>query len=77
MTRHDRLMKALAEIKTICAKNEDATLGCGGKCSFLMEKDKNGFRPCEVVQFTHMDSHTCLDAPEEWGEEESERNTQS
>ena len=69
MNRHDRLMNALAEIKDICSKNEDYYDGCGKKCPFLME-EKNGFRPCEVVKFTLMDSHTCIDTPSEWGEVE-------
>ena len=69
MTKHDRLMKALAEIKEVCSKNEDEDFGCGLKCPFLM-KEKNGFRPCEVVKFTLMDSHTCIDSPSEWGVEE-------
>ena len=69
MTRHDRLMNALAEIKTICSKNEDYDLGCGKRCPFLMKEDVTGFRGCEVMRFTHQDAVYTIDAPEEWGEE--------
>lgn len=34
MTKHDRLISALKEIKSICSKNEDYDLGCGRKCPF-------------------------------------------
>ena len=51
MTKHDRLMNALREIKEVCSKNEDPHFGCGQKCPFLMADDGSGFRDCEVVTF--------------------------
>lgn len=72
MTKHDRLMNALAEIKSICAKNEDYELGCGRRCPFLMEEDSCGFMGCEVMTFTHQNNPERIDAPEEWGAEEGE-----
>ena len=71
MTRHDRLMKALKEIKDICVKNEDPEFGCGKKCPFLLGKEGDEFRDCEVVMFTRMDLSD-LDTPMEWGEDERE-----
>ena len=69
MTKHDRLMSALAEIKAICTKNEDYDEGCGKRCSFLMEEDSNGFRGCEVIRYTHQDAVYTIDTPSEWAEE--------
>lgn len=68
MTKHDRLMNALAEIKTICSKHEDYELGCGKRCPFLMGKDGDDFRGCEVMTFTRQNTVDTIDAPEEWGE---------
>lgn len=67
MTKHDRLMNALAEIKNICSKNEDYEFGCGKRCPFLMGKDGDEFRNCEIMVFTHQDTNGTIDAPEEWG----------
>ena len=69
MTKHDRLMKALAEIKDICAKNDDEDLGCGKRCPFLMEEDSNGFRDCEIMCFTRQNTVDPIDSPSEWAEE--------
>lgn len=70
MTKHDRLMNALAEIKTICSKNEDVDLGCGKRCPFLMGKDGDEFRDCEVITFTRQNTIDVIDTPQEWGEVE-------
>ena len=67
MTKHDRLMNVLAEIKSICVKNDDAERGCGKKCPFLMGKDGDEFRDCEILRFVDGDT------PEEWGEEEAQK----
>ena len=64
MTKHDRLMNALKQIKAICDKNEDPDGGCGKKCPFVMAEE-NGFRDCEVARYTSGG------APgEEWGEQD-------
>ena len=68
MTKHDRLMNALTEIKAICSKQEDDELGCGKKCPFIMGKDGDTFRKCEVMAFTRQDTCDPIDTPEEWGE---------
>lgn len=68
MTKHDRLMNALAEIKAICTKNEDYDLGCGKRCPFLMKKDDNGFRGCEVIHYTRQNTVDTIDTPSEWAE---------
>lgn len=68
MTKHDRLMNALAEIKAICTKNEDYNLGCGKRCPFLMEEDGNGFRGREVMRYTRQDTVDTIDTPSEWAE---------
>ena len=70
MTKHDRLISALKEIKSICSKNEDYDLGCGRKCPFLMGNEDDIFRPCEVMEFVHPTE--VVDTPQEWGEEEGE-----
>lgn len=68
MTKHDRLMNALAEIKTICSKNEDEDLGCGKRCPFLMGKDGDEYRGCEIMTFTRQNTTDVIDTPQEWGE---------
>ena len=68
MTKHDRLMNALAEIKAVCDKNEDYDFGCGKRCPFLMEEDDNGFRGCEVIRYTRQDTVDTIDTPSEWAE---------
>ena len=70
MTKHDRLMNALAEIKEVCSKNEDYEFGCGKKCPFLMGKDGDNFRGCEIMTFTRQDSNELIDTPMEWGQSE-------
>lgn len=67
MTKHDRLMNALAEIKEICSKHEDAELGCGKKCPFLLGKEGDDYRGCEVFSYTLQDTRDPIDAPQEWG----------
>lgn len=67
MTKHDRLMNALAEIKDICSKNEDEDFGCGKRCPFLMGKDGDKYRDCEVLKFTHDKYGQPAEIPEEWG----------
>jgi len=69
MTKHDRLMNALAEIKEICSKQEDAELGCGKKCPFLLGKDGDDFRGCEVMNYTRQSTDAVIDTPMEWGED--------
>ena len=69
MTKHDRLMKALAEIKDICAKNDDEGFGCGKRCPFLMAEVSNGFRDCEIMCFTRHNDVDTIDSPSEWAEE--------
>lgn len=69
MTKHDRLMNALAEIKSICSKNQDFNLGCGKRCPFLLGKDGDAFRSCDVLEYTHQNTPNII-TPEEWGEEE-------
>ena len=64
-------MNALAEIKTVCGKSEDYDFGCGKRCPFLMPEDKNGFRGCEIMRFTHQDTGYA-DTPSEWGKESAE-----
>ena len=64
MTKRERLMNALAEIKDTCIKNSDYDEGCGKRCPFLMGKDGDDFRDCEVVQFVRNDVYT----PNEWAE---------
>ena len=73
MTKHDRLMNALSEIKDICSKNEDYELGCGRKCPFLMGKEGDDFRGCEVISFTGQNKSEPIDTPMEWGIKENER----
>ena len=68
MTRHDRLMKALVEIKDICSKNDDEDFGCGKKCPFLLGENGDKFRGCEVMIFTRQNTNEPIDTPEEWGE---------
>lgn len=68
MTKHDRLMNALSEIKTICTAQESGELGCGKKCPFLLGKDGDTFRRCEVIVFTRQDTDLVIDTPEEWGD---------
>ena len=51
MNRHDRLIKALGEIKDICVKSEGYEQGCGNRCPFLMGKQGDYFRDCEVARF--------------------------
>ena len=72
MTKHDRLMNALSEIKDICSKHEDYELGCGRKCPFLMGKEGDDFRECEVISFTKQNKSEPIDTPMEWGAEESD-----
>lgn len=72
MTKHDRLMNALAEIKEICKKNEDVDFGCGRRCPFLMEEDANGFRGCDAISFTRQNTTEVIDTPSEWGTEADE-----
>lgn len=69
MSKHKRLMNALAEIKAICSKNDDPEFGCGKKCPFLMGNDGDVYRGCEVITFTHQDRRDIIDTPEEWGED--------
>ena len=69
MKQHDRLMNALAEIKSICSKHEDFDLGCGKKCPFLMGNEGDTFRPCEVMRYVHA---VYYDTPQDWGELEIE-----
>ena len=64
MTKHDRLINALQEIKEICSKNDDEDRGCGRRCPFLMKAERDGFRDCEVLKFIRFSS-----TPEEWGED--------
>ena len=61
MTKHDRLMKALEEIKDICAKSTDTKTGCSNKCPFLTGTDDDNYRPCEVLHY--VDGYT----PDAWG----------
>ena len=70
MIKHDRLMRALAEIKDICANNADYDIGCGKRCPFLMAEDSNGFRDCEIMCFTR--HNAVIDSPSEWAEWEEE-----
>ena len=55
MTKHDRLMKALEEIKSICIKNDNEETGCDLKCPFLMETkliiDGHPYAVCEIVYY--------------------------
>ncbi len=51
MNRHDRLMKALGEIKDICTMSGDDEQGCGNRCPFLMGEQGDYFRDCEVACF--------------------------
>jgi len=66
MTKHDRLMNALAEIKDICSKNEDEELGCGKRCPFLMGNNGDNFRDCEVMLVMHDKYKEPIEIPEEW-----------
>ena len=68
MTKHDRLMSALAEIKELCKKQNDPDIGCGKKCPFLMGKDGDDFRYCEVMTFIINGDPNYT--PEEWGEQD-------
>ena len=68
MTKRDRLMKALAEIKDICVKNGDEDVGCGKRCPFLMAEDSNGFRDCEIMCFTRQNAVDTIYSPSEWAE---------
>ena len=72
MTKRDRLMNALKEIKSICSKNEDDELGCGKKCPFLMGQDGDDYRPCEVIKFLHAEDHFGAESPQEWGKNEDD-----
>lgn len=74
MTKHDRLMNALAEIKDICSKNEDEELGCGKRCPFLMGKDGDEYRACEVMKYMHDKYNKPIEIPEEWGKREGEED---
>ena len=67
MKQHDRLMKALEEIKTICSKQVDYDIGCGKKCPFLLGREGDNFRGCEVMKFI-----CACETPQEWGEESEE-----
>lgn len=64
MTKHDRMMKNLEEIKEFCKKNVDDELGCGKKCPFLLGNDGDDYRPCEIMEYVSGET------PEEWGGQE-------
>ena len=69
MTRHDRLMNALEEIKTICSKQEDPDFGCGKKCPFLLGEDGDDYRECEIMNYTRQSTCATIETPMEWGED--------
>lgn len=72
MTKHDRLMNALKEIKEVCKKNGNAEDGCAKRCPFIMEADENGYMDCEIVRFMHTKWGSPIEIPEEWGESEDD-----
>lgn len=69
MTKHDRMMTALAEIKEFCKKQNDYIFGCGKKCPFLMGKEGDDFRDCEIMKYIRHGEP--IDTPEEWGEQDN------
>lgn len=70
MTKHDRLMNALREIKEICSQQEPSDIGCGLRCPFLMGKKGDSFRGCEVITFTRQNIAEPIDTPQEWGDDD-------
>ena len=69
MTKHDRLMNALKEIKSICEENDNKrTNGCKLACPFIV-REENGFRGCEVFNFIDPTDMGNLLVPCFWGEE--------
>lgn len=70
MTKYDRMMKALVEIKEFCKKNVDDELGCGEKCPFLLGNDGDEYRPCEVMRYIEGVGLRWHESPNEWGEDD-------
>lgn len=68
MTKHDRLLKALQEIKDYCVSKEDYDLGCSPKCMFLKAPLENGYRGCQIMDFVQPHHNEIIDTPSEWGE---------
>ena len=63
MTKHERFLKSLLEIKENCIKNTDDYTCCALKCPFLIEENEYGFRDCEIINFVQGET------PAEWGDD--------